>query len=137
VVRHELGEAEGGLEPVRDGVPVPHHARNGLRDAEAEEHEHPDHERRVVVRDDRIDRLADRERHERLGDHPEHAEEDPRDERRHLVPADPEQQPNGRARVRDAGIGDREADHAAARAVVDMREERDGVPRSDPSDARR
>ena len=79
-------------------------------------------ERAVVTLDDPVlDRASDREGHQRLREHPDDPEDDAGDERRHLVTAHRDQQPNGRARVRDAGVGDGELDHAAARVVVGMR----------------
>ena len=100
---------------------VPHHAGGGLRRAEPEQDERPDRERVVVLLDDpELDRAADRERDQRLGDHPEHAEQHPREEGAALLPADPDEQAGGRARVRVTGVGDRQLNgpkecHAKAR----------------------
>ena len=121
VVRDELREAEGRLEPVEDGVPVPHDAGDGLRvprprrtstqaaSVELSSATIPSIAWPIA---NGMNACATIQRTPNTT---------PGDERRHLVPADPEQQPNGRARVRDAGIGDGELDHAAARVVVGMR----------------
>ena len=77
VVRDDLRHAERGLEPVRDREAVAHHARRGLGRAEPEQDQRPLGERAVVVVDDPVlDGAADRRRHQRLRDHPDHAEED-------------------------------------------------------------
>jgi hypothetical protein len=96
MVRDELGEPERGLEPVEDGVAMPHHPCKCLHQAKRQQHERPDRE--VLVRafdDPELDRAADRERHQRLGEHPPDPEEDPERERALLVLADPDQQPHG------------------------------------------
>ena len=46
VVGDELGEPERGLQPVEDGVAVPHHACERLHQPEREQDERPDRERR-------------------------------------------------------------------------------------------
>ena len=112
MVRDDLREPERGLQPVGDGAAVPHHACDGLRRTEAEQDERPQREGMVVVVDDAVlDRAPDRERHQRLRHHPADAEEHASDERADLVAPDPQQQPRRRARVGDAGIGDRKPDH--------------------------
>ena len=121
VVRDELRHPEGGLNPVEDGHAVPHDAGRSLRRAQSEQDERPGGERGVVLLDDpELDRPSDRERDQRLGDHPEHAEQHPRQEGAALLPADPDEQAGGRARVRVTGVGDRQLNgpkecHAEAR----------------------
>ena len=77
VVRDDLGEPERGLEPVEDGEAVPHDAGERLDRGRAPSRtQRPVRERAVVVVDDPVlDRAADRERHQRLRDHPRDAEE--------------------------------------------------------------
>jgi hypothetical protein len=112
VVRHDLGHPEGSLQPVGDSEAVSHHARSGLRRAEPEQDQRPLHERLVVVVDDALlDRLADRRGHQRLRDHPDHAEGDPSEQGRPLEPRDPQQETQRRPAVRIAGVGEGELDH--------------------------
>ena len=107
MVRDELREPERGLEPVEDREAMPHHPREGLHQAERQQRERPDREVAVRALDDpELDRAADRERHQRLGEHPPDPEEDPERERALLVLADPDEQPHRRARVGRAGVGD-------------------------------
>ena len=127
MVRHDLRHAERRLQPVEDGEPVPHHARECLRRAQREQGQRPDGECTVVVVDDpALDGAADRERHERLRDHPEHAEAHPEKQGDALLPPDPDQKPRGRARIGVAGVGDRQFDrqrksHAEAREAPALR----------------
>ena len=115
VMAHDLGEPEGRLQPVLHRVAMPHHARSGLDDAEHGEQDAEPGQRIVVAVDDSLlDRLPDRVRHQRLRDHPDDPERDRDRERPLLVPADPEEQPEGRAGVRSPRIGDREIDHGCA-----------------------
>ena len=112
VVRDDLGHAERRLEPVRDREAVSHHARDGRRRAEPEQDQRPLHEGLVVVVDDAVlDRLADRGGHQRLRDHPDHAEEDPSEQGRPLEPRDPDEETQRRPGVRVAGVGEGELDH--------------------------
>ena len=109
VVRDELRHPEGGLDPVEDCHAVPHDTGGGLCRSEPEQDERPDRERVIVLLDDpELDRATDREWDQRLRDHPEHAEQHPREEGAALLPADPDEQAGGRARVGVAGVGDRQ-----------------------------
>ena len=109
VVRDELRHAEGCLDPVEDGHAVSHHAGCRLCRTESEQDERPDGERVIVLLDDpELDRSTDRERDQRLRDHPEHAEQHPHEEGAALLPADPDEQAGGRARIRVTGVGDRQ-----------------------------
>jgi hypothetical protein len=130
VVRDDLREAERGEQPVPDREPVPHHARNGLRCTEAEQDQGPLSERGVVAFDDPfLDRAADRERHQGLRQHPRDAEADAGEQRRNLVPTDPDEQPNGRPRVRRAGVAKRKLDQGSVRSIAVCGR----CPRLDPS----
>ena len=102
VVRDELREPERGLEPVEDRVAMPHHPCKGLHQAEHQQRERPDREVAVRALDDpELDRAADRERHQRLREHPPDPEEDPERERALLVLADPD---NSRTGERVSGL---------------------------------
>ena len=115
VVAHELGDPEGGLQPVLHGVAMAHDARRSLDDAEHREQDAELDERIVVAVDDSLlDRLPDRVRHQRLRDHPDDPERDRDRERSLLVSPDPDEQPERRAGVRSPRIGDREIDHGCA-----------------------
>ena len=71
VVGDDLGHPERGLEPVEDGVAVPHHAGGCLDRPEPEHDQGPLGERFVVRVDDAfLDRPADGERDQRLRQHP-------------------------------------------------------------------
>ena len=110
----DLGEAERGLEPVEDRESVSHDPGERLRRTEAKEDERPEPEGAVVVFDDPVlNRAADRERHQRLGHHPDDPEEDPAGDGEELVAADPEEQAGGRSRVRRAGVVRGQPDSAA------------------------
>ena len=112
VVRDDLGHPEGGLQPVGDREAVSHHARGGRRRAEPEQDQRPLHEGLVVAVDDAVlDRLADRGGHERLRDHPDHAEEDASEQGLPLEPRDPEEETQRRPGVRVAGVGEGKLDH--------------------------
>ena len=96
VVCDDLRHAERGLEPVRDRETVPHDSCHGRRRAEREQDQRPDGERTIVVVDDSIlDRAPDRGRHQRLRDHPEHAEQHSAEERPELLPPDPDEESKG------------------------------------------
>ena len=71
--------------------------------------------------DSLLDRLADRVRHQRLGDHPDDPEGDRDHERPELVAPDPDEQPERGAGVRSPRIGDRELDHGRTRGLYAMR----------------
>jgi hypothetical protein len=130
VVRDDLREAERGEQPVPDREPVPHHARNGLSRAQTEQDQSPPSERGVVAFDDPLlDRAADRERHQSLRQHPRDAEADAGEQRRDLVLADPDEQPNRRPRVRRAGVAKRKLDQGSVRSMA----VRGRCPRLDPS----
>jgi hypothetical protein len=146
VVRDDLGEPERGLEPVEDREPVPHDPGRSLRRPEPQQPERPERERPVVVLDDPVlDRPPDRERHQRLSEHPEDAEADPGEQRRNLLPADPEQQVRGRPRVGYARVADGQANAAGANPAACSADGcgrglvhafvRDGVPPNDRSHA--
>ena len=118
VVADHLGEPERRLQPVGDRGPVAHHAGGGLHGAEAEQDAGPERERaRVVVDDPLLDRTPDRERHQRLRDHPHDPEHDPEDERADLVPADPDEQARRGARVRLSRVVHRQPDHGSILAT--------------------
>jgi hypothetical protein len=111
VVRDELGQAKRRLQPVEDRVAVAHHAGERLHQAEHEQRQRPDGKVAVRALDDpELDRAADRKGHQRLGEHPPDPEEDPERERALLVASDPQQEPQRRARVGRAGVGDRYLD---------------------------
>jgi hypothetical protein len=112
VVRDDLRHPERRLQPVADGEPMAHHPPERLRQAEREEDQRPEGEGLVVVIDDPVlDGAADGERHQRLREHPEDAEEHAADQRADLMAAHPDEKPHRRSRVGGAGIVEREADH--------------------------
>ena len=108
LVADDLGEPEGGLEPVLDRVAVPKHSRDRLDDAErSEQNAELDESVPVLVDDALLDRLPDRVRHQGLRDHPDDPEEDRDRDRRLLMQAYPDEEPGRRAGIRSPRIGDR------------------------------
>ena len=114
VVRDDLRDPEGGLQPVEDGEAVPHHARGRLRRAEPEQDQRPAARARGCRSSTMpvLDRPADRER----ASAPARPSR-PRRRRRlrarvvPLVPPDPEEQTQRRPGVRVAGVGEGKLDH--------------------------
>ena len=111
-MRHDLNHAEGGLEPVADGRPVPRHAGHGLDRPQRQQHACPGQQRAVVARDQAVvDRTAEGVGQQRLGEHPDGSEDHPECERAELLPPDPEQKAGRGAGVRASGIGEGEQLH--------------------------
>jgi hypothetical protein len=109
---------------------VSHHACRRLNDAEREQEARPDDHGRAVPLDEPVlHRAPDRVRHQRLRDHPRDPEEDAGDERAELVPSDPDEQPDRRARVGLARVVDRQANRATEAETTVHGEVRNAVPR--------
>ncbi|MFD0658079.1 hypothetical protein [Thermocatellispora tengchongensis] len=74
-----------------------HHAGERLHAAEAEQHQRPHRQGAGVLADQRVDRLADHGRHERLPQPPQHGEEHAAGEGCGLLAGHPVQVANGPA----------------------------------------
>src|SRR3954447_26379290 len=119
MMRDDLREAKRRPKPVPDGEPMPHHARDSLSGAETEQYQRPPNQRRLIAFDDPVlDRAADRERHQSLGQHPRDTEADPGEQRRDLVLTNPDEQPNRRPRIRRAGVAKRKLDQGSVRSIA-------------------
>ena len=108
VVCDDLRHPERRLEPVEDREPVSQHAAHGLRQTEAEQDQRPERELPLSMSSDPVlDRAADRERHQGLGQHPERRRRArPKPSVAQLLPSDPDEQADRRARVGDARVRD-------------------------------
>jgi hypothetical protein len=116
VVAHDLDQAERRHQPVLHGVAVAHDAREPLDDPERQQDERPEGERMPVVVDDPVlDGASDRERHQRLGEHPGDPERDPDRERADLAATDPDEEALRRPGVGDARVDQRKVAHPEGR----------------------
>ena len=102
----ELLASIGRGQPVGDGTTVATDSGRGLDDAEPGEGERPpDDCMHVPVRNAAVERAADEQRCNRLGEHPEHAEEHARGKRPALAMGQPGDEASRRTRVRNARVG--------------------------------
>ena len=115
-VADQLGRAERALQPVGDGVLVPHGAGQGADDDEPDEDAAPEEQRAGVAADDAlVDGLAHRGGEEGLADEPHDAEGD--GDRRGCATglADPPEVCRRAGQVGRAGVGVGQRDHLVHR----------------------
>ena len=111
VPAEELHRPERGRQPVRHRDPVPQDAEHGLHQGQPEDHQRPLGRRdQVAVGDPGLQAAADRGRHQRLRDHPDHAVDDAEQQggpsaggRSRAGSAPGRRRPAGRGRRREGG----------------------------------